>query len=275
MTVHHTESVDSLRLCAETFGDRSSAGILFIPGMTGSSEVWDKNFRALSDGFRLIMIDALGFGGSPKPEIEYSIEDHTNAIHATVEAEAQGRVHVVGHSMGALLALAYASRFPERVNRLVLISLPWFRDEHEARERIAKTSLFNRLLAMDTPLAHVVCAGMCHLRPILMTLMPYLMRNVPAAVARDSLRHTWISYSRTLRHVIFEARTDEWVRSVHGPLEFVHGTRDDMAPIENVRRSVVAMPNVRLVELDAGHNVIFTHGAALAAEIRSFLTSGE
>jgi pimeloyl-ACP methyl ester carboxylesterase len=76
-------------------------------------------------------------------------------------------------------------------------------------------------------------------------------------------------------HVIFEARTGEWVRTVHGPLEFLHGARDEMAPIESVRRSVVTLPNVRLVEFDAGHDVIFTHEAALAAEIRSFLTSAE
>jgi pimeloyl-ACP methyl ester carboxylesterase len=177
----------SMKLYAKIIGESNSQAILFLPGFTGSHQVWDKNFRSLGKTFKLLMIDLLGFGHSQKPEISYTLEDHLTAIKDTLDASGVATIHIVGHSMGSLLALAYASQFPESVSKLVLISLPWFESETEARETIKKSSLFHRWLAMDTPLAHLVCTIMCFLRPVLMPIMPFFVRDVPDVVVKDSL----------------------------------------------------------------------------------------
>jgi pimeloyl-ACP methyl ester carboxylesterase len=263
----------SLKVYAQVRGAKGSEAALFIPGFVGSHEVWDEHFLSLSDEYRLILIDVLGFGRSPKPDLAYTVEDHLTAISNTLRELNVGRLHIVGYSMGSLMAVAYAYHYPESVISLVLLATPWFENESQARETISNHSLFNRMLALDTPLAHFACSLMCHLRPLLMPLMPLLVREVPAVVAKEGLRHTWTSYSRTLRNVIFRSETRRWMQSIRQPVLMLHGEHDRTAPIENVRKGIAALPQIRLIEYDADHSLIFAHSAALASEIREFFHS--
>lgn len=214
-------------LHCEDLGETQAPSVLFIPGMVGSSTSWTGPFRALARHRRLLLVDLLGFGYSPKPEdAEYSLNDHLQALRDTLSARGVSQVDVVGHSMGALLALAYAARFPQEVRRAALLGMPWYRSETEARHTIARSSLFNRALALETPLAHFACTLMCLLRPVLLPLMPWFMRSVPPMAARDALRHRWWSYSRTLKHLIIESQPADWLSGMGQPVLFVHGTRD-------------------------------------------------
>jgi pimeloyl-ACP methyl ester carboxylesterase len=269
--VRRMADMPSVTLYAQTLRADHAETIVFLPGFAGSHDVWNHDFHALSAQYRLIFIDTLGFGLSPKPEIAYSIDDHIAAISATLQSLGVRRSYVVGHSMGCLLALAFADRFPERVTKLALLALPYFQSETEARATIQQTSWFNRWLALDNPLAHTACALMCRMRPTMMLLAPLLSPDVPAVVARDALRHTWTSYSRTLRNVIFRARPQEWLRTIPQPILIVQGTDDQIAPITSVRRGIASLANVRLIALAAGHRLIFTHSGVIAREIMHFL----
>jgi pimeloyl-ACP methyl ester carboxylesterase len=259
-------------LSAKVLGESHSTTVLFLSGFVGSSEVWDAHFQGLANQYRLIMLDTLGFGRSPKPDIEYSLAQHLEAIDHTLEHYGAERVHIVGHSMGCLLALAYANRYPAKAGRLALLACPAFDDEQQARRSIGTASLFNRWLAMDTPVARWACALMCTLRPALLPLAPHLVRHVPAVVAKDALRHNWQSYSRTLRNVIFQAETHRWMLQIGGPILFIHGTQDKTAPYANVQR-YVHLPNVRVLTLEADHGLIFTHGRLIASELAEFFAT--
>src|SRR5262245_38081211 len=102
------EEVQPLTLYTKVIGDAHTASVVFLPGFPGSHDVWNRDFRALSRRYQLIFLDTLGFGASPKPEIDYTLDDHLTAIHATLQALHINTTHLVGHSMGCLLALAYA-----------------------------------------------------------------------------------------------------------------------------------------------------------------------
>src|SRR5437868_1050169 len=129
-----------MQLYAKVIGESHPETILFIPGLSGSHTGWDENFQALSQSYRLVLIDTLGFGHSPKPDLDYTLDDHLSAISDTLKGLEVSRVHLVAHSMGTLLGLAYAHRFPESVGRLLLLALPWFRNEEEARRHISHSS---------------------------------------------------------------------------------------------------------------------------------------
>ena len=259
-----------MQLACTVEGDAGRPAILLIPGFVGSRRSWDANFHALAQDYRLVLIDTLGFGESPKPEIGYTVADHVQAIHASLSALGIERTHIVGHSMGTLLALAYASRFPANVGRLVLLALPYFASESQARNTLRHGSWFNRWLALDTPLAQAACTLMCMLRPLLQPVAPYLVRDVPDVVAKDALDHNWRSYSQTLRNVIFRGDSSRWLREFAGQLLLIHGTHDATAPFANVE-PLARMANVQLLRLDADHGLIFTHGRWIAERIREFL----
>src|SRR5262245_55355231 len=120
------------RLNAQILGDGQAEAITFLPGFTGSHRMWNRDFQALSARYTLIFLDLLGFGDSPKPDIDYTLDDHLDAISATLQSLGIRTTHVVGHSMGCLLALAYAQRFPDQVMKMVLLALPYYHSEQEA-----------------------------------------------------------------------------------------------------------------------------------------------
>jgi pimeloyl-ACP methyl ester carboxylesterase len=267
--------MSSLTLYTNIIRPDHTETIVFLPGFTGSHDMWNGDFRSLSERYTLVFIDMLGFGNSPKPNIDYSLDDHLEAIENTLQSLHRKAIHMVGYSMGSLLALAYAQRYPENIATLVLLALPYYRNEQEARERIKKSSLFNRWLAMDSPLAHVACEIMCFLRPALRFVVPVFARDVPAVVARSALQHTWLSYSRTLQHVIFRSRVGEWLRGVTYPVLMIHGKYDRIAPFDHVLQVRDDHPLIRLTALEAGHRLVFTHSATIATAIAEFLRDNQ
>lgn len=261
----------SWTLYTDIIGSDHPETIVFLPGFTGSHDMWNGDFRSLSKRYTLVFVDTLGFGNSPKPDIDYSIDDHLEAIENTLQSLDIKDFHIVGYSLGSLLALAYAQRYPENIAKMVLIALPYYRSEQEARERIKKSSLFNRWLALDTPLAHVTCELMCLFRPALRFVVPMFARDVPAVVARSALQHTWTSYSRTLQQVIFRSRAGEWLREVMHEVLLIHGKDDEIAPFEQAIQVRDHRPRTQLIALEAGHRLVFTHSAAIAVAIAEFL----
>jgi pimeloyl-ACP methyl ester carboxylesterase len=264
-----------MNLFSQVIGNPEGETILFIPGFTGSHRTWDRHFQALGSEYRLVLVDLLGFGKSPKPDIAYKLNDHLDALEETL-SERRGRaIHVVGYSMGCILALALSARLPSAGAKRVLISWPCFENETQARATISKSSWFHRWLAMDSELAHVACKLMCRFRPYLIPVAPYFVRNVPPEVVQDGLRHTWPSYSKTMQNVLFKGRTIENLKDGVPTLIF-QGRDDHVAPLAFVQSAVQGISSVTLHEMGGDHSIPFTHGEEIAARmVRFFFGDGE
>lgn len=94
--------------------------ILCIHGLTANCRCWDGVLKALSPPHRAVAVDLRGRGGSGKPEQGYSLLDHIGDLHRLLEELAVPNAVLMGHSLGAFIALGFAARYPERVERLVL-----------------------------------------------------------------------------------------------------------------------------------------------------------
>jgi pimeloyl-ACP methyl ester carboxylesterase len=101
-------------------------GVLLLHGFPDSSYVWRKQVSALTEaGFRVVAPDLRGFGESDRPEgvDAYSMGVLLNDVRGILRALGLPRVHVVGHDWGAALAWMYAITKPDRVDRLVALSV--------------------------------------------------------------------------------------------------------------------------------------------------------
>src|SRR3954462_9624323 len=96
--------------------------ILLIHGVTGSSETWDDVIPFLSDRYTVIAPDLLGHGDSAKPRGDYSLGAYASGIRDLMIALEIDRATFVGHSLGGGVVMQLAYQFPERLDRLVLVS---------------------------------------------------------------------------------------------------------------------------------------------------------
>jgi pimeloyl-ACP methyl ester carboxylesterase len=96
--------------------------LLLLHGIANSSQTWERVAPALSERFTLIAPDLLGHGESATPRGDYSLGAHATAVRDLLTALGIEHVTAVGHSLGGGIAMQFAYQFPERCERLVLVS---------------------------------------------------------------------------------------------------------------------------------------------------------
>jgi pimeloyl-ACP methyl ester carboxylesterase len=96
--------------------------LLLLHGVTNSSQTWEPVAPLLSGRFTLIAPDLLGHGESASPRGDYSLGAHATGVRDMLTALGHDRVTVIGHSLGGGIAMQFAYQFPERCERLVLVS---------------------------------------------------------------------------------------------------------------------------------------------------------
>ena len=99
--------------------------LLLLNGHLGSLHMWDAWVRILSPQLRIVRIDYAPYGLSgPDPSGDYSTEHAVRLVHALVQRLRLEKFSIGGTSNGALVALFYAIEHPERVDRVVVSTLP-------------------------------------------------------------------------------------------------------------------------------------------------------
>ena len=227
--------------------------VVFIPGYQGSTEFWQHAFDSLASRRRLIFVDTLGFGRSPWPDRPPSLDDHLDALRRTlIAAGATRRVMLVAHSFGTVLAAYYAERYPDEVDRLILLGAPVFKNEDDARRRLHEISPIAALFSLNRFLAREACMLMCALRPLLEAALPRLKPGLPPGVVHDSVLHDWPAADGSLR-VLLTRPIAEPLRRIGPKVTFVHGTADGITPLTRVRElaaesgaAVIETPDVHL-----------------------------
>ena len=103
-----------------TAGD--GPAVLLVHGVTGTCDQWAPALPLLSERYSVVAPDLIGHGESAKPRGDYSLGAYASGIRDLVVALGHERVTVVGHSLGGGIAMQFAYQFPERCERLVLVS---------------------------------------------------------------------------------------------------------------------------------------------------------
>jgi pimeloyl-ACP methyl ester carboxylesterase len=94
---------------------------LLLHGKNFFGAYWERPARALAAaGFRVVIPDQLGFGKSSKPDLHYTFELLAASTRRLLEELGVGKVVVVGHSMGGMLAVRFTLMYPDAVTQLVL-----------------------------------------------------------------------------------------------------------------------------------------------------------
>lgn len=212
--------------------------LVLLHGLGGTHRYWTCGPVPFElSGHRTTLVDLLGFGQSPQPWIRYSVERHVAALHACLAGERS--ITLVGHSLGAALALAYAARYPSVVRRLVLISLPNFGSTERAVTWFSRQRagwIYTNMWA--TALACVLS------RRVVGHLLPRLLRDIPREVAEDLVAHNMVSSTSSLWEVLYR---HNWHAEAEAtaqilPVLMLHGSADLTAPLTEAQKLATGRP---------------------------------
>lgn len=113
------EAQDGTRIAYTLAGRRDGEPLLLIQGLGADSRGWTFQRRAFAR-FRLILIDNRGVGSSEAPPGPYDLEVMAADAVAVLDHAGYGSAHVIGASMGGIIAQIIGVRYPDRVRSLTL-----------------------------------------------------------------------------------------------------------------------------------------------------------
>ena len=145
---------DYVPVLARTLGPASGPAVLFAHPFPLHSAAWDAQAQALAGlGFRVITVDAPGFGGSPALGRALRMDDLAQVFALVLDHVEAPRAVLAGCSMGGYAVLAFAQKFPERLAGAVLMATKAGADTAEGRlkrERQALSALGKGALAVTS-----------------------------------------------------------------------------------------------------------------------------
>src|SRR3712207_388884 len=100
----------------------SGPPVVLVHGMVNSSRHWERVAMALAHRYTVIAPDLIGHGDSATPRGDYSLGAHAAVIRDVISAIGIDRASIVGHSLGGGVAMQFFWQFPQRTERLVLVS---------------------------------------------------------------------------------------------------------------------------------------------------------
>ncbi len=110
-------------------GNSTAAPLLLLHGAGSSLEQWRENLRAFAQERPVYALDLVGFGGSQKVAAELNTDLWVAQVTAFWQTCLKRSMILMGHSLGASVALQVAATYPEQVERLVMLTLPAAREE--------------------------------------------------------------------------------------------------------------------------------------------------
>lgn len=100
----------------------SGPALLLLHGLGCDSSTWSSVMPTLAKHYTVIAPDLLGHGASDKPNADYSLGGYANGMRDLLTILGFDKVTVVGHSLGGGIAMQFAYQYPERTERVILVS---------------------------------------------------------------------------------------------------------------------------------------------------------
>jgi 3-oxoadipate enol-lactonase len=131
-------TVNDLTVSYNDEGENGAPVIIFIHGFPFNKSMWDKQFKALKENYRVIAYDVRGHGNSDAGKGDFSIELFANDLLSFMDALKIDKAMLCGLSMGGYIALNAVEKYPDRFDALILSDTTCVADTPEVKEKRMK-----------------------------------------------------------------------------------------------------------------------------------------
>lgn len=231
--------------------------ILFVHGTPSWSFDFRNVIKKLSEGFRCIAIDHIGFGLSDKPEhYDYSTQNHSKTLEKFVLEKQLEKITLVVHDFGGPIGLNFAINHPERIEKLVVLNSWLWSSKHDPDylklQRILKSPLLPFLYRyLNFSPRFVLPQSFGDDK-----LPSYLLKQYTKPFSDKSQRNGALAFAKSLLNDQdwFEALWNKRKAISDKPTLFVWGMKDPVIKPHNLEKFQLGFPNSTAVKLEtSGH----------------------
>ncbi len=263
-----TATIGDVSLYYETSG--SGEPVLLISGLGGNSELWCRQTPVLSTQYQVICFDNRGSGRSDAPPGPYTVKEMASETVQLLDALGIAAAHVVGSSMGGMIAQEVAIQYPDKALSLTLIATQCggthaFGAETEnaaALEQLATTEMDPEERARSW-VPYTLSESFAEAHPDLVE--EYVRVSALHPPMKAGLQAQWCALMGD----------DSWDRlpCVTAPALIIQGDKDLLVPVENADVLGVRIPESRVVIIPgAGHSVAFEAADAVNKLLLEFFS---
>lgn len=242
-----------------------SATVVMIHGIGNTADAWNDVIHELPPDVRIITVDLLGFGDSPKPTASYNVRVQARSIASTlVKQRLFQRVILVGHSLGALISIEIAKRYPYMVRGLILCSPPIYKNDSESSLILSSDKILTKIYkvaakdAKKKPEFYKKAAKIAKVAKI----------TSPSFTVNDD---TLPSYIKSLKSSIIHQNSFDDISKLKMPIHIIYGRFDPLVVSGNLKDIAKNNANITAQSINAMHEVTNTYTPKIIKNLEKML----
>jgi len=219
--------------------------ILFLHGFLGNQNIWKPFVNHFKTNFCVITIDLPGHGKTSIIEDEMTMDYSAQLINEVLETENINNTHIIGHSMGGYIGLAYSKLFPKKINSLTLFNSTATGDNKQKQaDRLKAVRIFdmNPSIFIDEAIKNLFYEPNLKTFPEQLVELTKMAKKTSIKGAQGSLRGMRLRDDNV-----------KWLAKQQFPSLYIAGKHDNTIPYKSILEQI-AITNSQLETLEnSGH----------------------
>jgi pimeloyl-ACP methyl ester carboxylesterase len=247
-------NIENLNIYYEIIGQGQP--LVMIRGVGSNVDHWYEQVPVLSKNYQLLVFDNRGIARSSDPGGSFSTKDMAADTIALMEAVGIKKAHVLGYSMGGMIAQELALAYPEKINGLILVATDCG-ISLRIKARPEYSRLFSEMIRLGTNEAKTAAAGCLFAKQTFESRSDIIQRynevSLRFPAPQKTLERQWEAITR---HDACGR-----LRNITAPTLVITGSEDVLIPPENSRVLAERIPDARVRSIDGGGHLFVVEQA--------------
>ncbi len=260
---------DGVKIYYEVHGEGTP--FLLLRGLGGTVRGWADQVDLFADKYQMILVDNRGAGNSDKPDIEYTIDIFAQDLKCVLDHLGVSKIILLGLSMGGFIVQQFYHKYPEMVDALILgCTGMGLLDPHHIKFSQEVEDILHMERSMENVVEAITKMNSKFYHPDYIMKTPDLLEKTIVGIKLAP--QPGYAFRRQSAACYANYQLSEKLKQIKVPVLLLHGTDDEVVPIENAEYMVQQIPNVKYRILErAGHMFFLENPDFFHEETSQFL----